>query len=219
MPALFTSTSSPPWSATVLSMAACHPASSVTSRWMNSALPCAFLMSATTASPSLSRTSATTTALAPSRPNRRAVAAPMPLAAPVIRATLSFMRMVPAPFSRQLETDDPGHDQGDRRHAQRGRGIPERQDADDECADRADASPYRIGSTHGNEALCPQKQRPARRHGDDGEDDPPRPGSLVGPAKLEAQRPADLADTRQNQIEPRHLPPRPLCSMAAPSLT
>src|SRR5215475_3264625 len=164
---------------------------------MNSALPCAFLMSATTASPSLSRTSATTTALAPSRPNRRAVAAPMPLAAPVIRATLSFMRMVHAPFSRQPETDDPGHDQADRHQAQRGRGIPERQDADDECADRADASPYRIGSTHGNETLCPQKQCP--HHGR---------GSLVGPAKLEAQRPADLADPRQSQIEPRHLPLR-----------
>src|SRR5215813_2657297 len=152
MPALFTSTSSPPWSATVLSMAACHPASSVTSRWMNSALPCAFLMSATTASPSLSRTSATTTALAPSRPNRRAVAAPMPLAAPLTRATLSFMRMLCAPFSGDSQSDDAGHDQAYRHHAHRRCRIPEHQDPDDEGADRADAGPYRIGGAHGNEA-------------------------------------------------------------------
>src|SRR5215510_14173526 len=149
MPALLTSTSRPPWLATVLSMAAFHPASSVTSRWMKSALPCAFLMSATTASPSLSRTSATTTALAPSRANRRAVAAP------VIRATLSFMRMMRAPLLCDLEADDAGHDQGDRGEPHRRCGIPEQQDADHEGADRADAGPYRVGRAHGNEALCP----------------------------------------------------------------
>src|SRR5262245_39133015 len=206
MPALLTSTSSPPCRATVLSTASFHCASSVTSRWMNSALPCACLMSATTASPSLSRTSATTTALAPSRANRRAVAAPTPLAPPVIRATLSFMRMSGAPFSGDLEADDAGHDEGDRDHAHGRCGITEHQDADDKGADRADAGPYRVGGAHGNETLCPQKQRAARRHGDDGKNDPPWPRAVVRPTELQAQRPADLANPRQNQIKPSHLP-------------
>src|SRR5262249_13840384 len=153
----------------VLSMAAFQPDSSVTSRWMNSALPCAFLMSATTASPSLSRRSATTTALAPSRANRRAGAAPMPPAAPGVRAALSFMRMMRAPLLRcDPEANDAGHDQGDRGEPHRGCGIPEHEDADHEGADRADAGPYRIGRAHGNEALCPQKQRAAHRHGHHG---------------------------------------------------
>src|SRR6266702_1955050 len=112
------------------------------------AVPPAFLMSAATASPSLSRTSATTTALAPSRPNRRAVAAPIPLAAPVTRATLSFMRMVRAPCSRDLEADDSGDDQADRDEAY-GRGrIAERQDTHGKGADRTDAGPDRVGSAH-----------------------------------------------------------------------
>src|SRR6516225_4766285 len=98
-------------------------------------------MPATTASPSLSRRSATTTALAPSRPNRRAVAAPMPLAAPLIRATLSFMRMARAPFSGNLEADDAGHDEGDGNHSRRRCGITEHEDTDGECADRADPGP------------------------------------------------------------------------------
>src|ERR1700727_548332 len=118
------------------------------------AWPPAFLISATTASPSLSRRSATTTALAPSRASRRAVAAPMPLAAPLIRATLFFMRMMDAPFSGDLEADDTGHDQGDRDHAHGRGGIAEHQDAQGEGADRADARPHRIGSAHGNEELC-----------------------------------------------------------------
>src|SRR5262252_2555886 len=99
-------------------------------------------MPSATASPSLSRMSATTTALAPSRPNRRAVAAPMPLAAPLIKATLSFMRMVRAPlFSGDLEADNAGHDEGDRHHSRRRCGISEHEDPDGERADRADAGP------------------------------------------------------------------------------
>src|SRR5215207_457815 len=163
-------------------------------------------MSATTASPSLSRRSATTTALAPSRANSRAVAAPMPPAAPVTSATLSFIRMVRAPSSRKLEADDAGNDQADRGDPHGRRRIAEGHDADHEGADRADARPYRIGSPHRNDALGPQKQRAAGRHGDDGENDPPRPGALVGPAELQPDRPADFANSRQYKIEPSHLP-------------
>src|SRR3954470_10123695 len=105
-------------------------------------------MSATTASPSLSKRSATTTALAPSRANSRAVAAPMPPAAPLTKATLSFIRMVRAPTfvqrSRKLEADDAGNDQADRDDAHGRRRIAEGQDTDHECADRADARPHSV---------------------------------------------------------------------------
>src|SRR5512138_318076 len=108
-------------------------------------------MSATTASPSLSRRSATTTALAPSRANSRAVAAPMPPAAPLTRATLSFIRMVRAPSLRKLEADDTGHDQADRHDAQGRRRIAERQDAHREGADGADAGPHSVRRAHWDE--------------------------------------------------------------------
>src|SRR5882757_6366407 len=126
-------------------------------------------MSATTASPSLSRRSATTTALAPSRANRRAVAAPMPPAAPLTRATLPFMRMIRAPSSRKLEADDAGNDQANRYDAHGRCRIAKGQDADHEGADRADARPHGVGRAHGDMALRPQKQRAAGHHGDDGE--------------------------------------------------
>src|SRR5262249_40108268 len=119
------------------------------------------------------------------------VAAPIPLAAPVIRATLSFMRMLRAPFSSEPKADDASHDQGNGDHAYHGCGITEHQDADHEGASRADPRPYRVGGAHGNETLCPQKQRAAHRHGDDGENDPPRPRAIVGPAELQPERPAD----------------------------
>src|ERR1700722_19700995 len=60
---------------------------------MNTAWPPAPVIERTTAWPSASSMSATTT-FAPSRANRRAVAAPIPDAAPVTIATLSFRRMV-----------------------------------------------------------------------------------------------------------------------------
>src|SRR5215216_6002914 len=139
-------------------------------------------MSATTASPSLSKRSATTTALAPSRANSRAVAAPMPPAAPLTRATLSFIRMIRAPSSRKLEAYDAGNDQADRDDAHGRCRIAEGQDADHERADRADPRPHSVRRPHRNDALRPQKQCTAGRHGDDGKNDPPRPGALVGPA-------------------------------------
>src|SRR3954470_1420543 len=124
-------------------------------------------MSATTASPSLSKRSATTTALAPSRANSRAVAAPMPPAAPLIRATLSFIRMVRAPSSRKLEADDAGNDQADRDDAHGRYRIAKGQDTDHERADGADACPHSVRRPHRDEALRPQKQGAAGGHGDD----------------------------------------------------
>ena len=75
-----------PKRSTIIAAMACQAASSVTSSWWNNAVPPAAPISSATAAPSAS-TSATTT-LAPSRANRRAMAAPMPLAAPVTMATL-----------------------------------------------------------------------------------------------------------------------------------
>jgi hypothetical protein len=130
---------------------------------------------------------------------------------------LFFMRMVDAPYTGNLEADDTGHDQGDRDHAH-GRGrIAEHHDAQREGADRADAGPHRVGRAHGDEALCPQKQRAAGRHGDDGEQDPQRAGTLVGPAELQPDRPADLANSRQYKIKPSHSSSP--SSATAPSLT
>src|SRR3954465_15054139 len=103
-------------------------------------------MLSTTSAPSLSSRSATKTT-APSRPNIRAVAAPMPLAAPVISATLSFMRIgvPPCSLSGELQPDDAGDDQQDRSDAHGGCGIPEQQHAGDEGPDRADPGPDGIG--------------------------------------------------------------------------
>src|SRR6478735_5892171 len=131
-------------------------------------------MLSTTSAPSLSRMSATKTMAAPSRPNIRAVAAPMPLAAPVISATLSFIRIaVPSVFGlRELEPDDAGDDQPDRGDAQGRCRIPEQKHAGDEGADRPDAGPDGVGGAHGNGPLGQHQQRAAHGHGHDGEQKP-----------------------------------------------
>src|SRR6266446_5928667 len=84
MPALLTSTSSLPKCRVVAATTAAQLSSFVTSSGSNRAeAP----MASATCRPSCSSTSAITT-LAPSRANRRAVAAPMPDAAPEMMATL-----------------------------------------------------------------------------------------------------------------------------------
>src|SRR5690348_18365620 len=116
-------------------------------------------MLSTTSAPSLSRMSATKTIAAPSRANSRAVAAPMPLAAPVTRATLSFMRIaIPLRWwcLCEPEADDAGDDQDDRDDAQGRCGISEQHDPGDEGADRPDAGPYGISGSH--------RDRPLRQH-------------------------------------------------------
>src|SRR5438132_10986102 len=95
MPALLTSTSSLPKCRVVAATTAAQLSSLVTSSGSNRAeapIPSA------TCRPSCSSTSAITT-LAPSRANRRAVAAPMPDAAPDMMATLpaSLMAVLPLP--------------------------------------------------------------------------------------------------------------------------
>src|SRR5258708_10544294 len=191
-------------------MAASHCFSSVTSRCRNVALPPAFSISATTAAPSLSSISATKTAFAPSRAKSLAVAAPMPLAAPVTSATLSFMRIGSSfGFLGELEPDDAGHDQAGRHHAHCRGLIAERHDTHDEGADRANAGPHRVGRAHRDEALCPQKQRAAGGHGADREEDPARPCAALAPAQFKPGWPADFANAPPNEIKPPHAPPPP----------
>src|SRR4029453_16238001 len=150
-------------------------------------------MSATTASPSLSKRSATTTALAPSRASSRAVAAPMPPAAPETRATLSFMRMVYAPSSRKLEADDAGNDQADRDETHGRCRIAEGQDADHECAAPPPSSVRR--------RKAPPRQK---TH--------PPPG---GPPPPPAPRPSCSPNSPPIQDGAK---PSPLLAQAAPSL-
>src|SRR5690349_5283238 len=146
-------------------------------------------MLSTTSAPSLSRRSATKTIAAPSRPNSRAVAAPMPLAAPLIRATLSFMRIGVPPFlaSDHLEPDDPGNDERDRADAQGRCRIAEQQDARDKSADRADAGPYGVRGAHRNGTLRGHEQGAAHGHANDREQQPPDLQAAGRPALLEPE--------------------------------
>src|SRR5215469_14675698 len=96
MPALLTRISSLPCFCTVAATTAFQSSSFVTSRRMNSAVPLARVISAATWRPSSSSMSATTT-FAPSLAKRRAVAAPMPEAAPVTIATFPSRRMLDPP--------------------------------------------------------------------------------------------------------------------------
>src|SRR5689334_4674823 len=131
-------------------------------------------MLSTTSAPSLSRRSATKTMSAPSRPNSRAVAAPMPLAAPLISATLSFMRIWRSSVlgSGELEPDDAGDDQSDRDDAHGRCRIAEQRDARDKGPDSADAGPHRVGGPHWNGPLRRHQQDSAHGHADDREQHP-----------------------------------------------
>src|SRR5579872_2963660 len=99
MPALFTRMSSLPYFCPVVSTTFFQSASLVTSRCINSALPLVRVMSEATLRPSSSSVSAITT-LAPSLAKRRAVAAPMPEAAPLTMATFPARRMFVPPKNR-----------------------------------------------------------------------------------------------------------------------
>src|SRR5712664_1582796 len=92
IPALFTRTSSLPKLATAVLTASCHSASRVTSSLTKRACPPALAILSTTWRPSVSRRSPTTT-FAPSRPKIIASLWPMPLAPPVMSATLPASRI------------------------------------------------------------------------------------------------------------------------------
>ena len=91
-PALFTRISSLPKRLTAVATASCHAASLVTSSGTKTHSPPDSLISASVRRPSYSRMSPMTT-LAPSLANNFASAAPIPLAPPLISATLFSSRM------------------------------------------------------------------------------------------------------------------------------
>src|SRR3954469_21608461 len=91
MPALLNATSRPPYAWTAESNIAATCSSSVTSTWTNSPLTA----SAARLPPSGAMSAQTTCAPAPAK--RRAVARPMPLAAPVITATRPSSRFMRTP--------------------------------------------------------------------------------------------------------------------------
>ena len=93
IPALFTRTSSLLKRARVAATACCHSASLVTSNLRKRHSPPVSLISVLVLCPSSSSTSPMTT-LAPSLANNLAIASPMPLAPPLIKATLSFSLIV-----------------------------------------------------------------------------------------------------------------------------
>ena len=87
MPALLNITSSRPNSLSARATSAWISASAATSvRWNTHRFPASLALCATASPPAVLRSASTT--CAPSRANRIALAAPMPLAAPVITATL-----------------------------------------------------------------------------------------------------------------------------------
>ncbi len=93
MPALLISTSTPPNCSTTLAVAASTAASSVTFISTAIAVPPPLLISSAVAWAAASARSAITT-LAPSLANSSAISLPMPLAEPVMMATLSLSCMV-----------------------------------------------------------------------------------------------------------------------------
>jgi hypothetical protein len=99
-PALLTRVSSLPSPATAASTAAVAPSALVTSACSTRAWPESARMAAASSS-SLSRRRATKATAAPSAASLRAVAAPMPLLAPVTSTTVSFngIVMLPPPFA------------------------------------------------------------------------------------------------------------------------
>ena len=105
MPALLTRTFSAAKRDAARPTAACQSASLVTSSRTKAASPPLALMSASTAWPSATRMSPMTTR-APSRANRRASAAPIPRAPPLISATFPASLMV-ASFERRATAGPP----------------------------------------------------------------------------------------------------------------
>lgn len=108
---------------------------------------------------------------------------------------------------RHFQPDDADQQEGGRQHAPDVRGIPEPDDAHHEGAQRADARPHGIRGAYGNIPLGQPQQKAAQGHAQDGKGYAggkpagTRAGRL---GKLEPQRPSDLAETGQHQINPGH---------------
>ena len=108
----------------------------------------------------------------------------------------------------QLQADDAYQQKRGRQHAPDIGGIPKPQDAHHERAQSADARPHGISRAYGDVPLRQPQQEAAQSHAEHGERNAggkpaaPRTGGL---GKLETQRPSDLAETSQHQINPGHI--------------
>src|SRR6516165_4367813 len=110
---------------------------------------------------------------------------------------------------RELERDHPGDDEGGAEPAPEARGIAEKPHPHQEGSGGADAGPHRVGGAERDVPLRQKEQAAADRERDDrhrrAEDGPPR---LLRP--LEPDRPADFAQSGDNQICPGGHVLRPL---------
>lgn len=104
---------------------------------------------------------------------------------------------------RKLECCDSGDDQGRTEVTRERRGIAEIGDADHERSRRADASPNRVGRANGNIALRQPQEGTAHGHAGGRHREPEDMGAWhLG--NLQTDRPPDLEETCQYEIDPAH---------------
>jgi len=111
----------------------------------------------------------------------------------------------------QLQPDNAYQQEGCRQHAPDIGRIPEPQNTNQERAQRANAGPYRISGADGDVPLGKPQKKTAQNHAENGAGD--TGGEFAGPSagrlrKFETQRPSDLAETGQHQINPGHISKR-----------
>lgn len=108
----------------------------------------------------------------------------------------------------QLQPDDADEQKSGCQHAPDIGGIPEPQDTRQKRAQRTNARPHRISGADGNASLGQPQEKAAQGHAEYGKGNAggksarTRAGRL---GKLEAQRPSDLTETGQHQINPGHI--------------
>src|SRR5215471_10567937 len=112
----------------------------------------------------------------------------------------------------QLEADDTGQDQADAYQPQRGRGFREQIDAERRGSDRTDSGPYRVSGPDRQRLERQPEQDDAQNHAGDGPQRRQQAGKAFG--IFETDRPADLEQAGDGEIDPRHDEP-PESALAA----
>ena len=101
-------------------------------------------------------------------------------------------------FRAQLQSDDADEDEQGEEHTQQRGGVTETADTDDERADGADARPDDVRRAHGDALLRPIKEQSAQCHTDDGQGDVQPETLRMQSAQLEAERPANFKNRRDD---------------------
>lgn len=99
------------------------------------------------------------------------------------------------PSIRDFEEDDTGEDEGDTEEAEERGGVVKEGNADEEGGSGADAGPDGVGGADGDVFLGNEEEEAAKRHGDDGEENPEDAGGGMKRSELHPDRPADLTDS------------------------